>query len=92
MDLLPKCSIYVLGKLQDASPFWTRSWAAVTFFFLPPVPSAFSAFCCSFFCRTPVSISTGTPIPRAGDLPWTRSLTCWATVRSKPLRLLAGKC
>ena len=33
-------------------PFCTRSWAAVTFFFFPPAaPSAFSAFCCSFFCQ-----------------------------------------
>ena len=37
---------------REDLPFCTRSWAAVTFFFFPACPSALSAFCCSFFCRT----------------------------------------
>ena len=32
-----------------AVPFCTRSWAAVTFFFLGPTPSAFASFCCCCF-------------------------------------------
>jgi len=50
------------------SPFCTRNCAAVTFFFFPPAaPSAFSAFCCSFFCRRCQMIHS------VGDkyLPWT---------------------
>lgn len=42
--------------VRPVAPFCTRSWAAVTFFFLPPAaPSAFSAFCCSFFYSAPSS-------------------------------------
>ena len=33
------------------APFWTRSWAAVTFFFLiPAAASAFASCCCFCFC------------------------------------------
>ena len=32
------------------SPFCTRNWAAVTFFFFGPLEAAFSACCCCCFC------------------------------------------
>lgn len=53
-------------RTEEITPFCTRNCAAVTFFFLPPAaPSAFSAFCCSFFY--PGCQSSSSVCPRPGS-------------------------
>ncbi len=53
------------GIGDGASPFWTRSWAAVTFFFFCPPPSALAAACCCCFCNGGLGLL-------GVNLPWIR--------------------